>query len=354
MTKRDYYEVLGVSRNAEGREIKQAYRRLAMENHPDRNPDNPEAEECFKEAAEAYEVLSNPEKREIYDRFGHDGLQNQPGFTGVEDIFSSFGDIFSEFFGGDIFGSRRRSKPPRPARGADLRYDLMLTFVEAVRGAKKEVQVTQLRHCTDCGGSGSERGSHPTACPRCGGSGQVVQRTGFMTIATTCAICSGRGTLVSRPCPTCSGTGRAPFQRTVTATVPPGVDSGMRLRLAGEGEHPESGGDAGDLYIFIEVEPHPFFERDGNDLHCAVTIPFTRAVLGHVEKIEALDEVVEVRIPPGIQPGDEVRVPGKGVPKVGRRGSGDLVVKVNVALPRQLTDEQRKLMAKLDRSLGDK
>ena len=349
MAKRDYYEILGVSRSSDPKEIKQAYRRLAMELHPDRNPDDPEAEERFKEAAEAYNILSNPEKREIYDRFGHEGLQGQTGFSGVEDIFSSFGDIFSEFFGGDIFSGRRRSRPPRPARGSDLRYDLSLTFEESMKGAKKQVEVTQLRRCSDCDGIGAAQGTQPEACSTCGGQGQVVQRTGFMTLSTTCPACGGRGVWIPTPCSRCEGTGRAPFTRTVTATVPPGVDSGMRLRLGGEGEQPEGGGDPGDLYIFINVEPDEQFARNGNDLHYQVDVPFTQAILGCMVEIDLLGETIDMELPPGTQPGEEIRLSGKGVPHVGHQTAGDLVVGVKVTLPTRLGDEEQTLLEKLDR-----
>jgi molecular chaperone DnaJ len=347
MSKKDYYEILGVSRDATDKEIKQSYRRLAMELHPDRNPNNPEAEERFKEAAEAYDVLSNPEKREIYNRYGHDGLGGHSGFTGVEDIFSSFGDIFSEFFGGDIFGGRRRSRPPRSTRGADLRYDLKLTFKEAFRGTKKELKLNQMRRCQACDGIGTAPGTKPEVCPTCGGHGQVVQRTGFMTLATTCPACEGRGTFIPDPCDVCKGSGRAPFSRTVTAMVPAGVGTGMRLRLAGEGEHPETGGEAGDLYIFITVEEDPRLEREGNDLYTEVTLSYIEAILGHKTTLQVVEEQVPIQIPTGTQPGEEIRIRGKGVPYVGKKEAGDLVVRVNVQLPQSITKNERDLLLKL-------
>jgi molecular chaperone DnaJ len=345
--KRDYYDVLGLPPGVDAKQIKQAYRKLALELHPDRNPDNPEAAERFKEAAEAYDVLSNPEKREIYDRFGHDGLRGQTGFSGVEDIFTHFGDLFSDFFGGDLFG-HRRSRPPRPTRGADLRHDLTLSFEEAFRGVKRRIELSQLRHCPTCNGGGSRPGSDPVVCPACHGHGQVIQRTGFMTLTTTCPQCRGRGTRIVDPCEDCAGTGLAPHARTVTATLPPGVDTGMRLRLAGEGEHPEHGGEPGDLYIFITVEPHERFERRGNDLYCEVPVPYTRAILGHRLALPAIDEEVELEIPPGTQPGAEIRLAGRGVPYVGRKGRGDLVVTVRVELPREPGEEERALLQRID------
>ncbi|MDJ0764813.1 MAG: molecular chaperone DnaJ [Myxococcota bacterium] len=348
MTKRDYYEILGISRDASAKEIKQAYRRLAMTLHPDRNPDDTAAEDKFKEAAEAYDVLSNPEKREIYDRFGHEGLHGQTGFTGVEDIFSSFGDIFSEFFGGDIFRGRRHSRPSRPARGADLRYNLKLTFEESMSGAKKLIEVEQLRRCQACDGVGAAPGTQPEICTTCSGQGQVVQRSGFMTLSTTCPACRGRGTWIPSQCPTCHGTGCAPFKRSVTATVPAGIGTGMRLRLAGEGEHPETGGEPGDLYIFVEVEPHEKLERDGNDLRYAVTVPYTQAILGQRIEVELPGEVCHTDLPPGIQPGEEISISGKGVPYIGRSGSGDLIVTVHVTLPQHPNDRERELLQELE------
>ena len=347
-TKRDYYEILGVPLDADTKQIKQAYRRLAMKLHPDRNPDSSETEDLFKEAAEAYDVLSNPEKREIYDRFGHGGLQGQAGFTGVDDIFSHFGDIFSDFFGGDVFGGRHRSRPPRPPRGADLRYDLSLSFEDAFRGIKKKIELVQLRNCGRCEGKGSEPGTTPQTCSDCHGHGQVIQRTGFMTIATPCPSCLGRGSVITTPCEECEGTGRAAYNRTVTVTVPPGVDTGMRLRLAGEGEHPESPGEPGDLYVFIDVEPHEQLMRNGNDLEYTVSIPYTRAILGCSLEVELIDETVEIELPPGTQPGDNIHASGKGIPFVGGKGRGELIVNVKVVLPIEIGDEERTLLDKLD------
>ncbi|MCU0663039.1 MAG: molecular chaperone DnaJ [Myxococcota bacterium] len=353
MPKRDYYEILGVERNASQKDIKQAYRRLAMELHPDRNPGDKRAEERFKEAAEAYDVLNNAEKREVYDRFGHEGLHGQTGFTGVEDIFSSFGDIFSEFFGGEVFGSRRRSRPPRPARGADLRYDLELTFDEALHGTKKDLSLQQLRRCQTCDGIGAAPGTRPSTCATCSGQGQVVQRTGFMTLATTCPICQGRGNTIPHPCPTCRGLGRAPFERTVSATVPPGVDTGMRLRLGGEGEEPETGGEPGDLYIFIHVIDHPQFQRQEQDLHTTVTIPVTKAMLGCKVEVDLVGEIITVAVEAGTQPGQTIVLRGRGMPKIGNAVRGDLVVHVAVELPRKLSSKASRLVEDLDAVLSE-
>ena len=351
MGKRDYYEILNIPRDADTKEIKQAYRRLAMKHHPDRNPHNPEAEELFKEAAEAYEILSNPDKRDIYDRFGHEGLQGQTGFSGVDDIFSHFGDIFSDFFGADLFG-RHRSRPPKPPRGADLRYDLLIAFEESVTGTKKEIEISSLRRCETCGGEGSEPGTVPDMCTSCQGQGQVLRRTGFMTIATGCPDCMGKGTIITHPCSGCKGTGRSVFQRKVSAVVPAGVDTGMRLRLAGEGEHPEIGGEPGDLYVFIEVLPHERLVRNGNDLIYETTIPYTKAILGHKVEVQLVDEVVEVPLPKGVQPGEQIRIEGKGIPYVGRSGKGDLIVVVRTLrdedIIEEINEKQREIIENLD------
>jgi molecular chaperone DnaJ len=346
MEKRDYYEILEVDKAADTKQIKQAYRRLALKYHPDKNPGDKEAEEKFKEAAEAYDVLSNNEKRRIYDRYGHAGLSGQSsGFSGMDDIFSHFGDIFSDFFGGDIFGGRRSTRPPRPPRGSDLKVQMNVTFEEAYHGARKKIELTQRKQCSVCDGSGSAPGSYPETCGTCQGHGQVVQRTGFMTMVTPCPACGGKGTVITSPCQKCDGTGKEPYTRSVTASIPAGVDNGMRLRLAGEGEKPEVG-DPGDLYVFIKVEDHPELVRNQDDLHYEATIPFTQAILGGSIHVPLVDETVEVQLPQGVQPEDVITVEGKGMPHIGTTTRGNLHIILKVTLPKKITVSQRKLLEK--------
>jgi molecular chaperone DnaJ len=344
MEKRDFYEVLDVDKSADAKAIKQAYRRLALKYHPDKNPGNKEAEDKFKEAAEAYDVLSNDDKRRIYDRYGHAGLSGQSsGFSGMDDIFSHFGDIFSDFFGGDIFGGRRSTRPPRPPRGADMKVQMDVTFEEAFSGTRKKIELTQKKKCAKCDGSGSAPGSFPETCSTCQGHGQVVQRTGFMTMVTPCPSCSGKGTVITSPCKKCDGSGKEPFNRSVTATIPAGVDTGMRLRLAGEGEKPEVG-DPGDLYVFIRVEDNPLLVRDHDDLHYEAEVTFKDAILGSSIEIPLVDETIEVDLPPGVQPGDIISIEGKGMPHIGTSHRGNLHINIKVTLPTKITSAQRKLL----------
>ncbi|MBN2529179.1 MAG: molecular chaperone DnaJ [Deltaproteobacteria bacterium] len=344
MEKRDFYEVLDVNKSADAKTIKQAYRRLALKFHPDKNPGDKSAEEKFKEAAEAYDVLSNDEKRRIYDRYGHAGLSGQSsGFSGMDDIFSHFGDIFSDFFGGDIFGGRRSTRPPRPPRGADMKVQMDVTFEEAFLGTRKKIELTQRKKCSECDGSGSAPGSYPETCGTCQGHGQVVQRTGFMTMVTPCPDCSGKGTVITSPCKKCDGSGKEPFNRSVTATIPAGVDTGMRLRLAGEGEKPEVG-DPGDLYVFIRVEESPHLVRDHDDLHFEADVSFKDAILGTTIKIPLVDETIEVDLPAGVQPGDIVSIDGKGMPHIGTSHRGNLHINIKVTLPTKITAAQRKIL----------
>ncbi|MCK7506458.1 MAG: molecular chaperone DnaJ [Desulfobacterales bacterium] len=286
-SKRDYYEVLGVNRTASEDELKSAYRKLALKFHPDRNPDDKQAEEQFKEAAEAYEVLRDREKRALYDQFGHAGLERTgfSGFGGFEDIFSSFGDIFEDFFG---FSSRGRSRS-RGQRGADLRYDLTLSFMQAAFGTETEIDVAKLEPCGDCRGNGCEKGTQPEVCRQCGGSGQVSRSQGFFTVRTTCHVCRGNGQMIARPCPTCRGNGQVRVTKRVSVKIPAGVDNGSRLRLNGEGEPGQHGGPPGDLYVFIHVQPHEFFERRDNDVVCQVTISFVQAALGDTIAVPTLE-----------------------------------------------------------------
>ncbi len=342
---RDYYEVLGVSRDASQEEIKKAYRRLALKYHPDRNPGDKEAEERFKEAAEAYEVLRDPEKRRAYDLYGHEGVKGTgfQGFSRHEDIFSSFSDIFEEFFG-FASGFRRQGRGMAPESGADLRYDLTISFVEAVKGVEKEVEIQSLETCEHCGGSGLGEGASPVRCPVCGGSGHVVHSQGFFRVTSTCSRCSGRGVIISQPCSRCGGEGRVMGRRKVSVRIPAGVDTGSRLRLRGEGEAGVRGGARGDLYIVIQVEPHEYLVRHGNDLVCRVDVPMGIAALGGVIEVPDLESTRELEIPAGTQNGERFVFSGQGVQDLRGFGQGDLVYEVNVTVPTELTQRQRELL----------
>jgi molecular chaperone DnaJ len=345
MYKRDYYEVLNVSRNADSEEIKRSYRKLALKYHPDRNPGDKEAEEKFKEASEAYEVLRDGEKREIYDRFGHEGLEGRGfrGFSGFEDIFSSFGDIFGDFFG---FGSGR-GRRTRSAQGKSLRYDLELTLEEAFFGKEAEIAFHRLEACKTCNGSGASPGSEPHVCPTCQGRGQVIRSQGFFQISTTCPACQGQGEIISEPCKDCRGGGKTRVDRSINVKIPPGVDTGSQLRLRGEGEPGEYGGPAGDLYVVVRVRDHEFFAREEDNLICQIPVSFVQAALGDTIVIPVLGDEGghELEIPQGTQPGEIIRVPGKGMSSLrghGRRG--DLYVKVILKIPEKLSQRQRELL----------
>lgn len=350
-TDKDYYEILGVPRNATEEEIKRAYRRLAMKYHPDRNPGDPEAEERFKEASEAYEVLRDPEKRQIYDRYGHEGLRGTgfSGFRGFDDIFSAFSDIFEEFFG---FGTRYTRARGRP--GADLRYDLTITLEEAARGKEVEIPVEHMEICGTCKGTGSRPGSGPALCPVCKGRGQVSRTQGFFTMTTTCPRCYGRGQFIVDPCQECQGTGRVKGIRRVHLKVPPGVDTGSRLRLKGEGEPGEGGGPPGDLYVVIHVEPHPYFDRQGDDIFCQAYISFTQAALGGKVEVPTLDGTETIQIPRGTQTGTLFRLKGMGMPRLKGHGRGDQVIQVVVKTPTNLTKRQEELLIELAEASGEK
>lgn len=355
MGKKDYYEILGVSRDASQAEIKKAYRRLALKYHPDRNKSK-EAEEKFKEISEAYAVLSDPEKRRLYDMYGHAGIDER---YSQEDIFRSarFEDIFADLgFGGidrifDIFfggGAARRA----PARGADLRFDMEITLEEAAKGAEKVVSYRRLETCERCGGSGAEPGSGRVTCPACGGRGSVgfTQRTPFGTYSTftTCSRCGGEGSIVSNPCRECRGAGRVERVRRLSVKIPPGVDSGARLRLAGEGEAGERGAPPGDLYIVIHVREHEIFKRVGNDLYIEVPITFSQAALGAEIEVPTIDgDSATVKIPSGTQTGETFRLRGRGMPLLNGYGRGDMVVKVVVRTPTKLSKEERELFERL-------
>lgn len=349
MAKRDYYEILGVERSADEREIKKAYKRLAMKYHPDRNPDNPEAEEKFKEAKEAYEILTDAQKRAAYDKFGHAGVDpNQAGpggFGGGAD----FGDVFGDIFG-DIFGGGRRSQ--RAARGADLRYNMELTLEEAVRGVSKEIKVPTLVECDECHGSGARSGTSAQTCPTCHGSGQVQMRQGFFAVTQACPHCHGKGKIITDPCRKCHGDGRIQKTKTLSVKIPAGVDTGDRIRLAGEGEAGEFGAPAGDLYVQVHVKEHPIFVRDGNNLYCEIPISFTTAALGGEVAVPTLDGRVMLKIPSETQTGRMFRLRGKGVRSLRSGSEGDLLCKAVVETPVKLSDEQKELLKQLEDSLN--
>ena len=346
MAKRDYYEVLGVERGAGEDALKKSYRRLAMKYHPDRNPDDAAAEERFKEAKEAYEVLADPDKRATYDQFGHDGLRadgfNPGGFGG------GFRDIFDDVFG-DIFGSRGGG--PRAYRGADLRYPLELDLERAVAGESITIEVPTVVDCTGCGGSGARPGTQPVTCETCGGNGQVRMQQGFFSLQQTCPKCRGSGSVITDPCATCRGAGKLRDRKTLSVKIPPGVDSGDRIRLAGEGESGSRPGASGDLYVEVSVRDHPIFERRGNDLSCEVPISFATATLGGEIQVPTLGGAVKLRVPEGTQTGGHFRLRGKGVRSVRSSAVGDLLCRVVVETPVRLTARQRDLLGEFDAAL---
>jgi len=341
-TKRDYYEILRVDRNSNEDQIKASYRKLALKYHPDRNPGDKEAEEQFKEAAEAYEVLRDPEKRNIYDHYGHEGLQGTgfSGFRGFEDIFSSFSDIFEDFFG---FGTGRRSRTAA-RRGVDLRYDLAISFMDAAFGVDTGIEIEKLENCPTCETTGCEPGTHPEDCRQCGGFGQISRTQGFFSIRTTCPHCRGEGRTISHPCPECRGTGRVERIKKVSVKIPAGVDTGSRLRLTGEGESGTRGGPPGDLYVFINVKPHNFFERNNNDIICQVPISFVQAALGADINVPTLTGEKKLRIPKGTQPGEVFRFKGEGIPSLRGHGRGNQIIQVLVKTPTGLTKKQESLL----------
>jgi molecular chaperone DnaJ len=351
MAKRDYYEVLGVARNAGEPEIKKAYRRLAMKYHPDRNPGDSVAEEKFKEAKEAYEVLTDDQKRALYDQHGHDGVEamrqggGAGGFGGAD-----FGDIFGEVFG-DIFGGGRRGGRNQVFRGADLRYELELELPQAVFGHTSEIEIPRLMECETCHGSGAAKGSAPVTCDTCGGSGQMRIQQGFFQLQQPCSRCRGTGRIISNPCDTCLGQGRVRRTRKLSVKVPAGVSTGDRIRLGGEGEAGRNGGPAGDLYVEINVRPHPIFEREGDDLSCEVPLSFATAVLGGAVNVPTLEGEVSLKIPAETQSGRVFRLRGKGVKPVRGGTQGDLYCRVMVETPVNLSSEQRELLKQFDESL---
>lgn len=340
--------MLGVSRSVSEVELKSAYRKLAMQYHPDRNPNNPDAEERFKEVTEAYAVLADSEKRSLYDRFGHAGVGSAAGGVGFDaSAFQDLGDIFGEFFGfGDVFGGGRRRS--RVQRGADLREDLTLEFEEAVFGMEKRVTVRRHELCEECHGSGAAAGKGPTTCKSCNGRGQVRYQQGFFSIARTCPTCQGTGSVITDPCPKCKGEGRILRSRPVEAKIPPGVEDGTRIRFAGGGEAGPNGGPAGDLYVVLHVKEHPFFLREGNDLHCTIPLSITQAALGSEIRVPTLESEHLLKIPEGTQPGTTFRIRNKGVPVLNGHGKGDLYVEVRVQVPTKLNKRQKELLQELD------
>ncbi len=346
MSKRDYYEILGVSRSAGADEIKKNYRRLALQFHPDRNPGDQAAEDSFKEASEAYEVLSDPEKKARYDRFGHEGL-GAHGFQDVNDIFSSFGSIFEDFFG--FSGGGKRG----PRRGSDLRYDLELDFEEAVFGVEREIVFDRTSSCSPCGGSGAKPGSSKVKCQTCAGIGQVRRTQGFFSVTTPCPTCRGEGFSIKDPCRECKGKGIVLSEKKVTVKVPAGVDDGVRLRISGEGESAGEGSVPGDLYVVLQIAPSQRFVRNGHDLILRQPIGMAQAALGATIRVLTLEDERELEIPAGTQHGDRQVIAGAGVPHLRGIGRGDLYVEFHVQVPKKLNKEQRELLEQLAASLGD-
>jgi molecular chaperone DnaJ len=348
MSKRDYYEVLGVARTATDAELKKAYRRLAMKYHPDRNPNDQEAEERFKEVKEAYEVLTDPQRRAMYDQYGHEGLAGRGGHGGFSSA-DAFSDIFGDVFG-DIFGAGRRGGR-QVYRGADLRYELELDLEQAVFGHTATIDFTTLTECEPCGGSGAAPGSKPTTCETCNGIGQVRMQQGFFAVQQTCPRCKGRGRTIAQPCDSCLGQGRVRKKKTLSVKVPPGVDTGDRIRLSGEGEAGRNGGPPGDLYVEVHVREHPIFERDGSHLSCEVPVSFVTAALGGVVEVPTLGGTVELKVPPETQSGRVFRLREKGVKPVRGGPTGDLFCRLVVETPVNLTDEQRELLRKFGETM---
>ena len=351
MTQRDYYEILEVERTASADEIKRAYRKMALKYHPDHNPGDAEAEKRFKEAAEAYEILRDPDKRARYDQYGHAGVNGGGnsfgGFSSTEDIFAHFGDIFGDIFGFGGMGGARRGGP-RAEAGADLRYNLTISFEQAARGTEMTLTIPRQATCQECGGSGAAKGSTRDTCPQCHGSGQVRHAQGFFQFAVTCPKCKGAGSIVSRPCPKCKGTGRTRETQELSVKIPAGVDSGTRLRLRNEGEAGVHGGPNGDLYVFLTVEKSKKFRREGQDLLVTRDVTFPQAALGTKLEIEGLDGPLELKVPKGTQSGSVFKIPHEGLPYVGQANKGDLLVEIRVVTPTHLTSRQEELLREFE------
>lgn len=352
-SKRDYYEILGLSKNSSTEEIKKAYRKLALKYHPDKNPGDKTAEEKFKEISEAYEVLSDQQKKRAYDQFGHaasqgmggEGFSGFGGFSGARD-FSHFNDIFGDIFS-DFLGSRGRTSQ-REVRGADLRYDLEITLNEAAFGTKKSITVPRHRKCKECDGTGAKKGSKPQVCSGCRGSGEQRFQQGFFTVSRTCSQCGGAGTIIGDPCRSCHGEGVTMETTELEVKIPEGVDSGQRLKLRGEGEASPRGGDGGDLYVVIHVKEHPLFRRDGDSILIEQTISFTQAALGDSIRVPSLEGDVEVKIPPGTQPGNVLRLLGKGIPRLHGHGRGDQLIRISIKVPKKMSKRQQELLKEFE------
>jgi len=352
MAKRDYYEVLGVGKNASADDIKRSYRRMAMKHHPDKNPGDKKAEANFKECAEAYEVLSDAEKRRRYDQFGHEGLRGagMHDFSrmNVEDIFSMFG--FDDFFSGIFGGHRRSSRRAGPTRGYDLETAVELTLNDIAKGAEKTIEFTRQDICAECNGNGCAKGSKPGRCPACGGRGQVARGGGFFQMVSTCRQCGGRGQVITNPCKKCKGTGRVPKKRVVEIKIPAGVHEGQGIRVASEGEPGRGGGPKGDLYCYVRIKPHEFLQRDGNDLIAVVPISFTQAVLGTTIDVPSLNGTQGLKIPPGTQYGSIFRIKGQGLPDIRTRRTGDQLVQITIETPVKLNAKQEELLREFAKS----
>jgi len=346
-TNRDYYEILGLSRDASNDEIKKAFKKLAMKFHPDRNPDNPKAEEQFKEAKEAYEVLSDPQKKSAYDQFGHAGVnQNMGGGAGFGD-FSDFGDAFGDIFG-DIFGGGRANNKSNVYRGADLRYNMAVTLEQAYKGTETKIKIPVMVGCKSCSGSGAKKGTEPSTCGTCQGHGQVRMQQGFFSVQQTCPNCHGSGKVIKDPCGDCSGSGRIKESKTLSVKIPAGVDEGDRIRLSGEGEAGLNGGPSGDLYVVVSLKPHELFERDGGNLHCEMPVSITTAALGGEISVPTLDGTAKIKIPAGTQTGAVFRLRGKGIKPIRESQNGDLHCHVVVETPVNLSENQKKLFEEIE------
>jgi molecular chaperone DnaJ len=350
---KDYYQTLEVDKNASDTDLKKAYRKLALKYHPDRNPGDKSAEDKFKEINEAYACLSDPQKRSNYDQFGTaEGAGAGFGAGGFGDFSANFGDIFGDMFG-DIFGDFTGRRRSRPAKGQDLRYDMDINLKDAVFGTEKKIKIPRWENCSTCVGSGSKPGTRPSTCQTCGGTGQTKLQQGFFVISRTCSNCEGEGKIITDPCTKCKGQGKIRVERTVSLKVPPGVDTGIRLRVTGEGEAGSHGGPPGDLYVVINVEPHPFFKRKGNDLLCEVPISFVQASLGGEIEVPTIDGNASIKIPAGTPSGRVFHLRGKGIPKLGSYGKGDQFINVFIDVPKKLTVRQKELLTEFAEISGD-